>query len=325
MPYGIERQEGQFCVFKLDADNKPAGDTLGCHATEDAAEAQRRALYASEEDKTAGIPTEYKTFDATFSEVVDEDRGIVEHYIAVMGNRDDGGDVIHPGAFRKTLVERGNRVRVVDQHRTDSILRVLGKPLELREVGREGLPAEMLNKYPDVTGALLAKTQYLLNTPEGAGAFQRIKSKAIDEYSIGYDAIPGSTDIGKDSSGNTVRNLREIRLWEYSPVLWGMNSATMTVGVKTIIAPDITVPVVDPLTERKEALVATLRAALAEAEAFVAAQAAPETEDTAPADEAGRVEHAAEEGAEPPPALTPEQEAQRLALLAEIQQLTEED
>ncbi len=52
MPYLIIEKEDEYCVYKEDADGNPIGETLGCHPTEEAAAAQRRALYASE-DKSA--------------------------------------------------------------------------------------------------------------------------------------------------------------------------------------------------------------------------------------------------------------------------------
>ncbi|MGC9395386.1 MAG: phage major capsid protein [Anaerolineae bacterium] len=50
MPYLIIEQNDEYCVYKEDAGGNPAGETLGCHPTEDAAEAQRRALYANEDE-----------------------------------------------------------------------------------------------------------------------------------------------------------------------------------------------------------------------------------------------------------------------------------
>lgn len=403
MPYTIERQGGEWCVYKADADGAPIGDTLGCHASETGAEAQRAALYANEADKGAGLPTEYKTFPSVVTGT-DEAQGIVETVFAVFGNVDSGLDVLHPGSFSKSLAERGLKVRVLDHHNAGSIMNVIGKPLELRELTRDELPGDLLAQYPEATGGAYAKIQMLMDTPEGRGAFLRLREKAVDEWSFGY--TPLDVDYSKAMAGDkevTVRNLRTCKLFEVSPVIWGMNPATTTLGAKDakavmkteadgehpashyLIVEDPEKPttwhlrvrnaageldhrlmggawaalhggyrgsryegpgkeeairkltalyeregldtpkaVDDALAERKEALVATLRAALAEAEAFVAAQAVSETEDTAPAD-AGRVEHAAEEGAEPVAVpLTPEQEAQRLALLSEIQQLTEE-
>lgn len=166
---------------------------------------------------------------------LDDVQGIVEHVVAVMGNTDLGGDVIHPGAFAKTLNERGGKVRVLDLHRTDSIMRAIGKPVALREVSTAELPPQVKAAYPTANGALLATTQFLMSTPEGKGAFERLKAGLIDEWSFGYDAI--SPDFSKGADGKTVRNLREVRLWEYSPVLWGMNPATATLGAKAADTP----------------------------------------------------------------------------------------
>ena len=175
---------------------------------------------------------ERKTFQ-TVAIKLDEAQGIVEHIIAVMGNLDMGNDIIHPGAFAKTISERGTKVRVLDAHNTDSIMRVLGKPRSMREIGKHELPSDLLMKYPDANGALLVETQYLMNTPEGKGAFERIQSGAVDEYSIGYDPLDFDySDIVHDGKKITARNLRTLKLYEYSPVLWAMNPATATLSAK---------------------------------------------------------------------------------------------
>lgn len=167
---------------------------------------------------------------------VDEAKGIVEAIVNVSGVIDDGNDIVVYGAFTKTIADsHAQRVKVLDQHRTDSILRVIGKTIQMREVGRSELPAEVLMQYPEATGGLWTQTQYLLNTPEGKGAFERISSGAVDEYSIGYDALQVEYVQTKRRDGSPVkaRLLKEIRLWEYSPVVWGMNPATATVMVKS--------------------------------------------------------------------------------------------
>lgn len=175
---------------------------------------------------------ERKTFQ-TVSTKVDEAQGIVEHIIAVMGNVDEVKDIIHNGAFVKTISERGAKVRVLDAHNTDSIMRVLGKPRSMREIGRNELPPDLTMKYPDATGGLQVETQYLMNTPEGKGAFERIQSGAVDEYSIGYDPLDFDySKILHEGKEITVRNLRTIKLYEYSPVLWAANPATTTLSAK---------------------------------------------------------------------------------------------
>ncbi len=187
---------------------------------------------AGKGDKMRGRPQEHKSFPA-YAVKVDADQGVVEAVVAVIGNVDMGLDRIDPGAFTKTLVERGGKIRVLDQHNTDSIMRVLGKPLEMREVGRDELPADLLASHPEATGGLWTRTQFLMDTPEGRGAFERIKAGAVDEFSIGFDAI--STAYEKTTQNGrptTLRVLKEIRLWEYSPVLWGLNPATATISAK---------------------------------------------------------------------------------------------
>lgn len=163
----------------------------------------------------------------------DEKLGIVTEIVAVFGNIDDGDDIIHPGAFKKTILENFHRIRVLDQHKTDSVLRVVGKPLSLREIGKNELPKALKDRYPDAVGGLEAKTQYLIDTPEGLGVFKRIDKGAVTERSFGYDIV--QADVSKvvvEGKTKVVTNLRELRLWEISPVIWGMNPATMTVDVK---------------------------------------------------------------------------------------------
>lgn len=162
---------------------------------------------------------------------VDEAQGIVEAVWAVMGNVDEVGDIIHPGAFTKTFNERGNQIKLLDNHRTDSVMASLGLVKELREVKRAELPQSMMDSYPDVTGGAWGRFQFLLDTPEGKGAFARIKSGAVDKWSFGYDAVD------KDYSqkdGKAVRNLRGIKLYEVSPVLFPANSATATTDAKSV-------------------------------------------------------------------------------------------
>lgn len=178
---------------------------------------------------------ETKAFSVGECKVIDEDQGIVEHLVAVMGNVDLGDDIIHPGAFTKTIAERGHKVKVVDSHNYGSAMDVIGKPIALWEVDRAGLPSSVLAEFPMASGGLMARTQFLLDTHKGSEIFTRIKAGAIDQYSIGYD--PLDMDYSKamvDGDERTVRNLRTIKLGEYSPVVFAMNEATATVSAKAV-------------------------------------------------------------------------------------------
>lgn len=166
---------------------------------------------------------EHKTLPLLYKEF--EDERTVASLFAVMGNMDDGGDVIFSGAFRKTLKERPDRVKVLWQH--DFSGPPVGVPLEMREIARADLPSALLRAYPEATGALLGKVRYL-DTPRGNEILAGIREGAITENSIGYDAVKFDFEDRKGADGlvQRVRNLREVRLWDISPVNWGMNSAT---------------------------------------------------------------------------------------------------
>jgi len=176
---------------------------------------------------------ERKTFSG-FVTKADDAQGIIEAFFAVMGNVDLGVDIIHPGAFTKTFAERGLDVRVLDNHRTDTIMRVIGKPLFFKEVTRDELPPELLEKHSDANGGAFARVQMLMDTPEGKGAFVRLREGAVTQWSFDYDAldIDFSTVI-KDGEQINVRNLRTLKLYEISPVIFGMNEATQTVSAKS--------------------------------------------------------------------------------------------
>lgn len=171
---------------------------------------------------------------------VDEAEGIVEAVVNVFGVVDDGLDEIIGGAFDKTLDEqfvKAARVRVLDSHNFRSARSVIGKPLEIRELSRAELKAmapQVLEKYPDATGGLYTKTQYALTTENASDIFKLIAGGFLGEYSIGFD-ITEHKFVKRDVDGveRTVRQIRQVRLWEYSPVVWGMNPATATVGVKS--------------------------------------------------------------------------------------------
>jgi HK97 family phage prohead protease len=167
---------------------------------------------------------------------IDEDQGLVDHIVTVFGIVDEGNDVSHPGAFSKTIAERAGRIRVLDMHNQGSIFSAIGVPKRLWEVGRSGLPQKVQAEWPEATGGLMATTQFLMDTPEGKGAFSRIKAGAINEFSYTYDCLDSEYGKAKNHDGKmvTVRNLKTVRLWEYSPVVWGMNQATGVVDAKKL-------------------------------------------------------------------------------------------
>jgi len=171
---------------------------------------------------------EHKTYPA-FITKTDDELGIVETVFAVFGNLDLGNDIIHPGAFAKTFMARGHKVKVLDQHNRDSVLNVLGKPLSFRELTADELPTDLLKEYPEATGGAWAQVQFNMKTQAGHDAFQHFRAGDIDEWSFGYDAL--DKDFSEVDEVE-VRNLRTIKRYELSPVIWGMNPATTTTSAK---------------------------------------------------------------------------------------------
>lgn len=49
MPYVIVNENDEYCIYKMDADEQPTGESMGCHDTEADAQAQARAMMADEE------------------------------------------------------------------------------------------------------------------------------------------------------------------------------------------------------------------------------------------------------------------------------------
>jgi len=177
-----------------------------------------------------------KAFPAFISKVnATPELGVVGAFVAIMGNIDYGDDIIVEGAFTKTISERAHKIKILDNHNSWSALDAIGKLLTIQEIGKEALPPELLLEYPDATGGLYVEIQFILEEPsdESAKMFRRIKHGIIDEYSIGYDIVKSEVqEIETDEGKRNILLLREIKLWEISPVIFAMNPATTTVDTK---------------------------------------------------------------------------------------------
>lgn len=149
------------------------------------------------------------------------DGNTVRQIFSVAGVVDDGLDVIHLGAFAKTLQENADRVKCLWSH--NMMEPPIGTVANLKEIMRNDLPPEIQSKFPDATGGLYGEVTYL-PTPRGQEVLTGIKAGAITENSIGYDPI--KFDFEESADGWPVRNLRELKLWDVSPVTFGMNPAT---------------------------------------------------------------------------------------------------
>jgi HK97 family phage prohead protease len=165
------------------------------------------------------------------------DEGIVEAIVNVFGIVDYMNDIVKKGAFAKTISERWSKIRILDQHNTDSVINAIAKVLAIRELEASELPMEIVSEYPEATGGLWIRMQYMMDDEHSRAVFNRIKNGLIDEYSIGFDIILKHYEAvewrGKKVNA---RVIDEIRLFEASSVLWGANQATATVSAKEYLA-----------------------------------------------------------------------------------------
>lgn len=153
---------------------------------------------------------------------VDKAQGIVECFVSGIGNKDSVGDIVLPGAFTASLKRR--KPRVVWGHDWNQ---PIGKVLEIYEVPKTDprLPEKM--KRAGI-GGLFAKVQFNLNTERGREAFANVAFYGMDqEWSIGYKTLNADFDPGRQAN-----LLREVELYEVSPVLHGANQLTGTISVK---------------------------------------------------------------------------------------------
>lgn len=145
----------------------------------------------------------------------------VEGFAAIFGNVDSGGDIVHKGAFKKTLQENRKRFRHLWMHNPFEVPTAAIK--DISEVGKGDLPKEVKEAYPEATGGLYVAREYL-ETPKGDEILTAIRAGAINEMSFGYDVVKFDFGTMEDKP---VRNLKELILYDTSDVTWGMNAATV--------------------------------------------------------------------------------------------------
>jgi len=157
----------------------------------------------------------------------DDETGIAEMIVSVFNNVDDGDDVIQPGFFKESLAKRKTstgapKVKGVWAHDWSM---PIAKTLEAKEL----LPGDPLLPISlSALGGLYIKTQFNLETQRGKEAYSDVKFGTIDEFSIGFRTKKFERD-----NDTGIRKLFEGDLYEWSPVLVGMNDKTVLLSIKS--------------------------------------------------------------------------------------------
>ena len=149
---------------------------------------------------------------------VDIERRIVMGYAAKFGNIDLHGDMIMPGAFTKTITERGpqgkNEIWFLHNHSSDN---PLGKPSVLKE-DNYGLYFEAA----------------IIDTEIGEDILKLYENGLINQHSIGFSTIK-ETRV-EEGNQKPYYQIQEVKLYEFSSVLWGANPETPFLGLKSMDA-----------------------------------------------------------------------------------------
>lgn len=145
-------------------------------------------------------------------------QGTVEAIVSVFGNIDSYGEKVMPGAFTKSLDDL--LPTGVLSHDWNNPVAITLEAEELQP-GDSRLPEKIRS-----LGGLRILGQFFDDIPSSWESYLKIQRGLFREFSIGYRVIADQWTDG-------VRELKEIELFEWSPVLVGANPATSLLAVKS--------------------------------------------------------------------------------------------
>lgn len=150
-----------------------------------------------------GVPLEIK-FAAD-----DAKQGSFEGYGAVFGNIDSHGDVIEPGAFAKSLLDRKREGRPLP-------------PMYKNHGAFSGNRHEPIGVWDDMTedaNGLHVKGRLIgLDTEQGKWTYAQMREGALKGLSIGYRVPPHGSKKGSGRPGEALRYIKSAVLREVSLV-----------------------------------------------------------------------------------------------------------
>lgn len=135
--------------------------------------------------------------------------GSIEGVGSVFGNVDDHGDVVLPGAFRKSLAS-GRSVKMLWQHDPSH-------------------PLGVWDEIAETNAGLVVKGRIAVDTQLGADVMAHLRMRSIDGLSIGYRTVAADFD-----QNTGIRSLKELELWEVSVVTFPANPVAVIESVKSL-------------------------------------------------------------------------------------------
>lgn len=150
--------------------------------------------------------------DCAFEVKATDDAGQIEGYGSIFGNIDSHGDIVAPGAFKRSLEKRrakGDAIPMLWQHDSRDVRGVWSDYAE-DETGLK------------LTGSLV------MDASTGPDTLALLRAKAVRGLSIGFVTVADEFD-----RKTGVRTLTEVDLWEVSLVTFPSNGDAMLTGVKS--------------------------------------------------------------------------------------------
>jgi HK97 family phage prohead protease len=166
----------------------------------------------NELEKTSDMGFVKKGLNQGFTDS-DMKQGIVSGYFAVFGNKDLDGDVIEPGAFTKTVMERGPQGKQLIKYLLDH--------------DKNKVVAKITNLYEDNKGL---RYEAKIGTHAAGQDFQKmIESELINQHSFGFRTIKEQFD--SEAKANLIK---EVMMYEGSAVQFlGANPETTFIDLKS--------------------------------------------------------------------------------------------
>ena len=121
---------------------------------------------------------------------------------------DLGGDIIVPGAFKKTIEGRQDKIKILWQHQDP-----IGKSMRL---------------YEDSIGLFVEGK--VSKTRLGDEAIELMRDKVVNQMSIGFSVPAGKSEMNEEG----IRIIREVKLFEFSTVTFPMNENAIITSVKNM-------------------------------------------------------------------------------------------
>ena len=181
------------------------------YTSRDNAERAYAAYLAQENDNKKSMIYNYKSFNLEVKDV-DTKQGVVSGYFSAFGNVDSDGDIMMPGAFKRSIQDWGpegkGRIKHLLNHDPS---KPLGKIQVLRE-DEYGL------YYESKVGTHTLGKDYV----------KMIESGLIAEHSIGFKTL-------REQKADNGNQIHEVMLFEGSSLTaWGANEATPLIGMKNM-------------------------------------------------------------------------------------------